>query len=134
MVIDRSALLAILRDEPERQQFNRAIEDSGSRMMSLATWVETAIVIDARYGAPGLAGLDLFVERARIELVPLDREQAMVARGAFSRYGKGRHPAGLNYGDCFSYALATVLGEPLLYKGGDFGKTDVASSFPPSAG
>jgi ribonuclease VapC len=134
MVIDTSAILAILQNEPERQRFNRAIEAAGSRMMSVATWVETAIVIDMRHGAPGLAGLDLFVDRARIELVPLDREQALVARGAFSRFGKGRHPAGLNYGDCFSYALATVLGEPLLYKGEDFGKTDVASSIPPSQG
>jgi ribonuclease VapC len=134
MVIDTSALLAILQNEPERQQFNRTIEGAASRKISAATWVETSIVIDARYGTPGLAGLDLFVERARIELVPLDRDQAMVARGAFSRFGKGRHPAGLNYGDCFSYAVATVLGEPLLYKGDDFGKTDVTSSIPPSEG
>jgi ribonuclease VapC len=128
MVIDTSALLAILQDEPERRRFNEEIEAADSRRISVATWVESSIVIDIRLGAEGLAGLDLFVERAGLELVPLDREQAAVARRAFSRYGKGRHPAGLNYGDCFSYALASVLGEALLYKGRDFSKTDVASS------
>lgn len=134
MAIDTSALLAILQNELERQPFNRAIEAAAMRRMSVASWVETSIVIDARYGGPGLAGVDLFVERARIELVPLDREQAIVARGAFSRFGRGRHPAGLNYGDRFPYALATVLGEPLLYKGEDFDKTDVASSLPAADG
>jgi ribonuclease VapC len=101
--------------------------------MSVASWVEISIVIEVRFGAEGLAGLDLFVDRAGIELVPADMEQATVARRAFSRFGKGRHPAGLNYGDCFSYALATVLGEPLLYKGEDFLRTDVTSSLHPAA-
>jgi ribonuclease VapC len=131
MVIDTSALLAILQDEPERRRFNEAIEAADSRMMSVASWVEISIVIEVRFGAEGLAGLDLFVDRAGIELVPVDMEQATVARRAFSRFGKGRHLAGLNYGDCFSYALATVLGEPLLYKGKDFQRTDLTSSLPP---
>jgi ribonuclease VapC len=131
MVIDTSALLAILQDEPERRRFNEAIEAADSRMMSVASWVEISIVIEVRFGAEGLAGLDLFVDRAGIELVPVDMEQATVARRAFSRFGKGRHPAALNYGDCFSYALATVLGEPLLYKGKDFQRTDLTSSLPP---
>jgi ribonuclease VapC len=127
MVIDTSALLAILLDEPERRAFNEAIEAAESRVMSAATFVEVSIVIESRFGAEGLRDFDLFVERAGIELASVDPEQAHVARRAFSRFGKGRHRAGLNYGDCFAYALATVLGEPLLYKGEDFRQTDVTS-------
>lgn len=125
MVIDSSALLAILQDEPERRAFNVAIDSAEARCMSTASFVEASIVLETRYGAEGLRDLDMFIERADIELVPVDREQAMVARRAFSQFGKGRHPAGLNYGDCFSYALARVLGAPLLFKGADFSKTDV---------
>lgn len=125
MVLDTSAILAILLDEPERRAFNEAIEAADSRALSAATFVEVSMVIEARHGAEGLRDLDLFLERAGVELVAVDPEQAHVARRAFSRFGKGRHPAGLNYGDCFSYALATVLGEPLLYKGDDFRHTDV---------
>jgi ribonuclease VapC len=130
MVIDTSALLAILRDEPERRSFNEAIEAAGSRRMSAATFVEASIVIESRFGAEGLRDLDLFLERAGIDLAAVDVEQAQVARRAYSRFGKGRHRAGLNYGDCFAYALATVLGEPLLFKGDDFGWTDVLSVVP----
>lgn len=125
MVIDTSALLAILLDEPERRAFNEAIEAAESRMMSVATFVEASIVIESRFGSEGIRDLDLFVDRAGIGLAAVDAEQAHTARHAFSRFGKGRHPAGLNYGDCFAYALAMVLGEPLLYKGDDFGRTDV---------
>lgn len=125
MVIDTSALLAILLDEPERRSFNEAIEAAESRVISAATFVEASIVIEARFGAEGLRDLDLFVERALIEVVAVDVAQAQEARRAFSRFGKGRHPAGLNYGDCFAYALAMVLSEPLLFKGDDFGQTDV---------
>ncbi|HEX5715146.1 MAG TPA: type II toxin-antitoxin system VapC family toxin [Thermoanaerobaculia bacterium] len=132
MVIDTSALLAILFDEPERRAFNEAIDAAESRVMSAATFVELSIVIESRVGAEGLRDLDLFIERAGIELAAVDVEQAHAARRAFSRFGKGRHRAGLNYGDCFSYALATVLGEPLLYKGDDFPHTDVTPFVPPS--
>jgi ribonuclease VapC len=125
MVVDTSALLAILFDEPERRAFNEAIESAESRIMSAATFLEVSIVIESRLGAEGLRDLDLFVERAGIQLAAVDSEQAHVARRAFSRFGKGRHPAGLNYGDCFAYALAMVLGEPLLYKGEDFARTDI---------
>jgi ribonuclease VapC len=125
MVIDTSALLAILLDEPERRSFNEAIEAADSRRMSVATLVEISIVIESRYGAEGLRDLDQLIERAGIELVAVDLEQAKLARGAFSRFGKGRHAAGLNYGDCFAYALAKMLGEPLLFKGEDFSRTDV---------
>ena len=128
MVLDTSALLAILQDEPERRAFNEAIEAADTRLMSVATLVEVSIVLEARHGAEAMRDLDLFIERAGIDLVPVDLEQARVARRAFSRFGKGKHHAGLNYGDCFSYALASVMGEPLLYKGHDFGKTDVASA------
>ena len=126
MVIDTSAVLAVLQNEPERRAFNEAIEAAEQRAMSTATFVETSIVIDARYGADGLRDLDLFIAKAGIDLVPVDVEQANAARRAFSEYGRGRHPAGLNYGDCFSYALAKVLGAPLLFKGDDFVRTDVA--------
>jgi ribonuclease VapC len=132
MVIDTSALLAILQDEPERRAFNEAIEAADSRRMSTATFVEVSIVIESRYGAEGLHDLDLFVDQAGIELVSVDIEQAKVARRAFSRFGKGRHSAGLNYGDCFPYALAVVLGEPLLFKGEDFPHTDVKPLIPQS--
>ncbi len=125
MVIDTSALVAILTDEPERRAFNEAIEAADRRRMSAATLVETSIVVESRYGAAGLHDLDRLVERAGIEIVPLDREQAEEARRAFTLFGKGRHPAALNFGDCFSYALARVLGEPLLCKGDDFPRTDV---------
>lgn len=125
MVIDTSALLAILQDEPERRAFNEAIEAAASRAVSVASWVEVSMVIETRNGAEGLRDLDLFVDRARIAIVPVDVEHGKAARRAFSRFGKGRHPAGLNYGDCFAYALASQLGEPLLFKGEDFGKTDI---------
>lgn len=131
MVIDTSALLAVLLDEPERRRFNEAIEAAASRAMSVATLVEVSIVIDSRFGGEGVRDLDLFVDRARIELAAVDLEQASVARRAFSRFGKGRHAAGLNYGDCFAYALAIVRGEPLLFKGEDFVRTDVAPAVPP---
>ena len=126
MVIDTSALLAILLDEPERRAFNEALEAAETRSMSAATLVEASIVIESRFGADGLRDLDLFLDRAGIEIVDVNLEQAHRARRAFSRFGKGRHAAGLNYGDCFAYALAMVLGEPLLFKGEDFPKTDVS--------
>ena len=134
MVLDTSALLAILQDEPERRSFNERIEEAASRVLSAATYVETSIVLECRAGAEALHDLDVFLHRAGIDVVPVDTEQALVARRAYSRFGKGRHAAGLNYGDCFSYALAHVNGEPLLYKGDDFGKTDVTPAIGASEG
>jgi ribonuclease VapC len=125
MVIDTSALVAILQREPERRPFIEAIEAADARLMSVATFVEISIAIEARHGAEGLRDLDHFIARAGIELVPVDAEHGKVACRAFSRFGKGRHRAGLNYGDCFAYALATSTGEPLLFKGDDFVHTDV---------
>jgi ribonuclease VapC len=125
MVIDTSAIVAILQDEPERALFIEAIEAADGRAMSTATFVEASLVIDARFGLEGVRDLDLFIEKAGIELVPVDHEHAREARRAYSRFGRGRHPAGLNVGDCFAYALAIVANEPLLFKGDDFGRTDV---------
>ena len=127
MVIDTSALVAILQNEPERRRFDEAIEAADRRVMWVASFVETSMVIESRYGRDGRRSLDLFLSKARIVLVPVDDEQAYVARDAFRHYGKGRHRAGLNFGDCFAYALAKTFGEPLLCKGSDFSHTDIAT-------
>jgi ribonuclease VapC len=126
MVLDTSALLAILMNEPEIDAFSAAIEADPRRLISAATVVETGIVVERRFGDPGGRELDLLLHRAGCEIVPVDAEQAEIARAAFRRFGKGRHPAGLNFGDCFAYSLAVVRGEPLLFKGNDFAQTDVA--------
>lgn len=131
MVIDPSALLAILQDEPERRTFNELIAAAPHRRLSTAGFVELSIVIEARYGAEGIRDLDLFLETAGVELVPFDARQARLAREGFRHFGKGRHPAGMNLGDCFSYALARTLDEPLLFKGQDFTLTDVRAAFAP---
>lgn len=124
MVLDTSALLAILQNEPERRAFNEEIEAADSRLVSAATYVECSMILESRYGAEGVRDLDHFIARAQITLVPVDAEQARIARDAFRKYGKGRHRAGLNFGDCFSYALSRALDQPLLFKGGDFAYTD----------
>ena len=125
MVVDTSALLAILWDEPERRRFNEFLEADPQRFISAATLLEAAILVELRNGEAAGRELDLFLHRAKIEIVPVDGDQVEIARAAYRRYGKGMHPAGLNYGDCFSYALAKATGEPLLFKGGDFAETDV---------
>ncbi|MCY3623304.1 MAG: type II toxin-antitoxin system VapC family toxin [Gammaproteobacteria bacterium] len=127
MVIDTSALVAILRDEPERSDFNRAIDAADTRVLSVASFLETSMVIDSRHGPDGVRDLDLFIAKADIDLMSVDADQAYVARAAFRSYGKGRHPAGLNFGDCFAYALAKTSGEPLLFKGSDFPQTDITA-------
>ena len=126
MVIDTSALVAILQDEPQRRVFNEAIEAAERRAMSVASFVEASMIIETRYGPDGVRDLDLLIAKAGIELVAVDVDQAHVARTAFRVYGKRRHPASLNFGDCFAYALARTLDEPLLFKGTDFPLTDVA--------
>jgi ribonuclease VapC len=125
VIIDSSALLAILQGEPERRRFNEAIESADGCSLSTASLVETSIIVESRFGADGIRDLDLFIAKSRVTLVPVDIEQAQIARQAFRRYGKGRHPAALNFGDCFSYALARSLGEPLLFKGNDFSHSDI---------
>ena len=128
MVIDTSALMAILCNEPERHHFNEMIVSSQFRFISTGTYIETAIVAEARYGRQGFHHLKLFLTTASIEVVACDMEQAEIAADAYYRYGKGHHVAGLNYGDCFSYALAMQKEEPLLFKGDDFVHTDVSSA------
>jgi len=125
MVIDTSALIAIFLAEPERQRFLEEILAAESRLVSAATVLETGIVLEARRGEAAGREFDLFVIRANLQIVPVDAEQADLARSAWRRFGKGRHPAALNFGDCFSFALAKSSGEPLLAKGTDFGLTDV---------
>jgi len=125
MVIDTSALLAIFLAEPERKQFLKLITEAESRLISVANVFETGVVLEARRGEAAGREFDLFLNHARVEMVAFDAEQVEVARAAWRRYGKGRHPAGLNFGDCFAYALAKVRGEPLLAKGDDFLRTDV---------
>jgi ribonuclease VapC len=124
MVIDTSALAAIFFHEPERDAFRDAIVTASSRLISAATVLEAGMVIEGRRGGGAGREFDLFVVRAQIQIVPIDAELADLARSAWRKYGKGRHPAGLNFGDCFSYALAKASGEPLLAKGTDFAKTD----------
>ncbi len=125
MVIDSSALAAILLGEPEQHRFNTLIDSDRVRLVSAATLVEISIVIEARKGQLGIAELDLLIRRAQIEIVPVTVEHAQIARSAYHKFGKGRHPAKLNFGDCFAYALARATGEPLLCKGPEFGRTDL---------
>ena len=125
MVLDTSALVALLGMEPEAERIARAIEADATRLLSAATLVESTIVIESRYGPAGSTELDLLIARAGIRIEAVTPQQADVAREAWRHYGKGRHAAGLNYGDCFSYALSRVTGESLLFKGRDFPQTDV---------
>ena len=127
MVLDSSALIAILLDEPERREFNEKIEADPTRLLSAVTFVEAALVLETRKGDAAGRELDLLLHRAGVELVAVDADHAELARRAYRRYGRGRHPAGLNFGDCFAYALAQISGEPLLFKGNDFAQTDVAA-------
>lgn len=125
MVIDTSALVAIFLAEPERKPFLDLILATGTRLISAANLLETGIILEARRGEAAGREFDLFVVRANLEIVSVDGEQVEIARSAWRRYGKGRHPAGLNFGDCFAYALAKFSGERLLAKRGDFGQTDI---------
>ena len=126
MVIDTSAIAAILFNEPERASFNEEIEADDTCLISAATLVEIGLVVEARKGELGRSELELFVYESELSIVPFDAVQADLARFAWRTYGKGRHPAGLNFGDCFSYALAKATDEPLLFKGNDFSRTDIA--------
>ena len=125
MVIDSSALVAILLKEDEAEVFADLIGQDRYRLLSTLSFVETSIVISARYGEEGVQLLDTLIEDNEIALVPLSEAQAEAARQAYFTYGKGRHPAKLNLGDCCSYALAKVAKQPLLFKGEDFSQTDI---------
>ncbi len=128
MVIDTSALIAILLDEPEAAAFAKAISADSRRLISAASALETAIVIEARRGPAGGRELDLLLHRARIEVVPFTASHYESARAAWRRFGRGNHPARLNFGDCCAYALAQSSGEALLFKGDDFVLTDVRTA------
>jgi ribonuclease VapC len=125
MVIDTSALVAILQAEPERDAMLEALAKAGRRLVSAVTVLEADMVLEGRYGPNAGADLELFLFDARTEIMPLDTRQAATAVRAWRKYGKGRHPAQLNLGDCCVYALAKVSGEPLLCKGADFRQTDI---------
>ena len=125
MVVDTSALIAVLLAEPERDRFIDLLAGADDPLISAATLVETSIVMLARIGEDGVADLDELLATAAVRPVAVDSTQAHLARDAFSRFGKGRAPAGLNFGDCFAYALAKATGRPLLFKGSDFAVTDV---------
>ena len=128
MVLDTSALVAVLFDEPERHDFVRKIAAARRRLISSATLLECSIVVESRRGEAAGRELDLFLHRALVETVAVDVEQAELARAAWRRYGKGRHAAGLNFGDLFAYALARATGEDLLFKGDDFTQTDIVAA------
>jgi ribonuclease VapC len=126
MIVDTSAILAILFGEAEGAAFLRALTVPERKFMSAFTRLETSIVVESRKGSMGTHALAELMATSGIDTVPFDIGQAELAFDAWRRYGKGRHPAGLNLGDCAAYALARFTGEPLLYKGEDFPKTDVA--------
>ena len=127
MVIDSSALLAILFEEPDAYVFASAMTNSAICLLSAVSLVETSIVAMRLRTPDPVTAFDHLIDKLGIEVVPVDREQALLAREAFRRFGKGRHKAGLNCGDCFAYALAKQTNEPLLYKGNDFSQTDISA-------
>lgn len=124
MVIDTSAVLAILLSEPEWQYFEHIIDKAPARLISTASVLEAAVVVQQKLGDKA-GDLDALLTRFPLEIVPVDLPQLHWARYAFATYGRGRHPARLNFGDCFSYALAKVSAQPLLFKGDDFSQTDL---------
>ena len=126
MIIDTSALIAYLNAGPEAPRIESALVDAPRLYLSAGTLLEAGIVAERQNEESGGRDLDLLLHRLQVEIIPVSHEQAELARSAYRRFGKGKHPAGLNYGDCFSYALAYSMGEPLLFVGADFGKTDIA--------
>ena len=133
MVVDTSALVAILLGEPDAEQFARALSAAPVRLISAVTRVELSFVIEGRKGETGRADLDLLLRDGGFDIVSVTPQQATIAIDAFRRYGRGRHRAGLNIGDCFSYALAVATDHPLLFKGDDFTHTDLQPALPASA-
>jgi ribonuclease VapC len=125
MIVDASAIIAILRGEPAANDLTSALESADVRRISAATYIEAAVVTDSNRNTLLSNLLDSFLVRSLISIEPVTVEQARLAREAYRDFGKGRHRAGLNFGDCFAYALAKDKGEPLLFKGDDFRKTDV---------
>jgi ribonuclease VapC len=128
MVVDTSALMAIFFDEPDAAEFEDAIDADPARLISMGTVLECSIVLEARFGEAGVRELDYLLHRLSFEQTSVNSEQMEWGRLAFRNYGKGRHRAGLNFGDCFAYALSKVSGEPLLFKGHDFSLTDLRAA------
>lgn len=127
MVIDSSVFLAILNAEPDADRYAAAIAADPVRLMSVVSWVELNFVVLTRKKEPGQRDAERLASQSALERVAVDVAQAAAAIEAFRRFGKGRHPAGLNLGDCFAYALAYTTGEPLLFRGNDFSRTDIAA-------
>ena len=125
MIVDSSAVLAVLYREPDAVRYETVIASAAGCRMSVANVLEVAIVLEARGGTAAGHELDTFLKDAAIEPIPVTVEHMDAARRAWRRFGKGNHPAALNFGDCLAYALADVTGEPLLFKGEDFARTDV---------
>ncbi len=137
MIVDTSAIIAILRNEPDAQTYAAAIAvaPASTRRMSAANFLEAAVVIDASRDAVASRRFDDFMREAAIAIEPVTEAQARLAREAYRDFGKGSgHPARLNFGDCFAYALAKARSDLLLFKGEDFGHTDLVPALPPSAG
>jgi ribonuclease VapC len=128
MIVDTSAIIAVLLGEEEANDFTEQILKSDDCLMSAVSFVEASIIAESNGGDGGVRQLDAFIRTAGISIEPVSEEQALAARQAYSDFGKGRHAAGLNLGDCFSYALSKVSGEPLLFKGADFRKTDIRAA------
>ena len=125
MIIDTSALLSILQAEPDGPRVAQAIAAARTRRLSSASYVEAGIVLASRHGEPGLDKLGRLLHEASVEIAPVTADQARLALDAYRRFGKGRHSAALNFGDCFAYAAAVASAEPLLFTGNDFSQTDV---------
>ncbi len=128
MILDSSSVIAVLAKEPDSELYIQAISHAPSCRISAGNFIELSIVIEGQFGPEVVHQCDALFRRVGIVVEPVTVEQAHVARQAFHDFGKGRHPAGLNFGDCFAYALAKVTGEPLLFKGEDFKKTDILSA------
>ena len=126
MVVETSAVLAILLEEPEAAEFAQRIEDDPAPLISAASVLEAGIVLISRHGPDTRDDLQDFLAQGGLQVEPVTAEQAELALEAYQRYGKGRHRAGLNFGDCFAYALCKATGQPLLFKGQDFSQTDIA--------
>ena len=130
MVIDASAILAILFDQPDQRRYGEAIEAATVRLVSAVTRVELAFVIEGRKRQAGRERLERFFQLSGAEIIAVTPQQAEIAVGAYRCFGRGRHRASLNIGDCFSYALAVATGHPLLFKGDDFTHTDIRAALP----
>jgi ribonuclease VapC len=132
MIIDTSAIAAILLDEPEQIIFKRILAAETAMAMSVMTFYEASIVLAGKKRTPDAAGtIDEFVRDLAIDVAAATTEDAVAAREAYFRYGRGYHPAGLNFADCFAYALAKTRNEALLFKGDDFSKTDITPAWRP---